>query len=104
MFQQHWKKHFLRYRLTTRTSHRSNLSALGARNQEKIMFAKITFAAVVALGLGVATEAANAARARVVQPMTQGREIAAPSWSFACINDQGPTVCNEPMWAYGSVR
>ena len=69
------------------------------------MFAKLTFVALVALaaGLGAASEA-YAARARVVPPMTQGREIAAPSWSFACINDQGPTECNEPIWAYGAVR
>ncbi|WJR80796.1 hypothetical protein [Bradyrhizobium sp. NP1] len=32
----------------------------------------------------------------------EGREIAAPPWSFACINDQGPQQCDEPMWAYGS--
>jgi hypothetical protein len=32
----------------------------------------------------------------------EGREIAAPAWSFACLNDQGPQQCNEPMWAYGS--
>lgn len=31
-----------------------------------------------------------------------GREIAAPPWSFACINDHGPTQCDEPMWVYGS--
>ena len=77
----------------------------GHRNQEKIVFAKITFATFVALvgGLGAATEA-YAAHARTVPPMMQGREIAAPSWSFACINDQGPTDCGEPMWAYGRIR
>jgi hypothetical protein len=32
----------------------------------------------------------------------EGREIAAPAWSFACLNDQGLQQCNEPMWAYGS--
>ena len=32
----------------------------------------------------------------------QGREVAAPPWSFACINDQGPQQCDEPMWVYGS--
>jgi hypothetical protein len=32
----------------------------------------------------------------------EGREIAAPPWSFACINDQGPQQCDEPMWVYGS--
>ncbi len=31
-----------------------------------------------------------------------GREIAAPPWSFACMNDHGPTQCDEPMWVYGS--
>ena len=33
---------------------------------------------------------------------TGGREIAAPPWSFACMNDAGPQQCDEPMWAYGS--
>ncbi|WP_407175162.1 hypothetical protein [Bradyrhizobium sp. STM 3562] len=32
----------------------------------------------------------------------EGREIAAPTWSFACMNDQGPQQCDEPMWVYGS--
>ncbi len=32
----------------------------------------------------------------------EGREIVAPSWSFACMNDQGPQQCDEPMWVYGS--
>src|ERR1700757_2726837 len=32
----------------------------------------------------------------------EGREIAAPPWSFACTNDQGPQQCDEPMWVYGS--
>ena len=32
----------------------------------------------------------------------EGREIAAPPWSFACINDQGPRQCDEPIWVYGS--
>ena len=32
----------------------------------------------------------------------EGREIAAPPWSFACINDQSPRQCDEPMWVYGS--
>jgi hypothetical protein len=32
----------------------------------------------------------------------EGRQIAAPPWSFACINDQGPRQCDEPMWVYGS--
>jgi hypothetical protein len=32
----------------------------------------------------------------------EGREIAAPPWSFACMSDQGPQQCDEPMWVYGS--
>ncbi|WP_407170084.1 hypothetical protein [Bradyrhizobium sp. ORS 111] len=31
-----------------------------------------------------------------------GRQIAAPPWSAACMNDQGPQQCDEPMWVYGS--
>jgi len=32
----------------------------------------------------------------------QGREVAAPPWSFACMSDQGPRQCDEPMWVCGS--
>lgn len=32
----------------------------------------------------------------------QGREVAAPPWSFACMSEQGPRQCDEPMWGYGS--
>jgi hypothetical protein len=35
-------------------------------------------------------------------PGIEGREIAAPPWSFACVNDTGPQQCDEPMWVYGS--
>jgi hypothetical protein len=31
-----------------------------------------------------------------------GREVAAPSWSAACMTDHGPSECGEPMWVYGS--
>jgi hypothetical protein len=34
---------------------------------------------------------------------TEGREVAAPPWSAACTNDQGPTQCGEPMWIYGAL-
>jgi hypothetical protein len=34
----------------------------------------------------------------------EGREVAAPTWSAACMTDHGPTECDEPMWAYGSPR
>lgn len=32
----------------------------------------------------------------------QGREVAAPPWSAACMTDQGPSECDEPMWVYGA--
>jgi hypothetical protein len=34
----------------------------------------------------------------------EGRQITAPSWSFACMTDQGPTDCGEPMWIYGALE
>ena len=34
----------------------------------------------------------------------EGREVAAPRWSAACMTDHGPTECDEPMWVYGSPR
>jgi hypothetical protein len=33
---------------------------------------------------------------------TEGREVAAPPWSAACMTDHGPSQCGEPMWVYGS--
>jgi hypothetical protein len=32
----------------------------------------------------------------------EGREVAAPPWSAACMTDHGPSECDEPMWVYGS--
>jgi hypothetical protein len=32
----------------------------------------------------------------------EGREIAAPPWSAACMTDHGASECGEPMWIYGS--
>jgi hypothetical protein len=32
----------------------------------------------------------------------EGREVAAPPWSAACMTGQGPRQCDEPMWVYGS--
>lgn len=42
---------------------------------------------------------ATGAQAHVVG----GREVAAPPWSAACMTDQGPSVCGEPMWVYGAI-
>jgi hypothetical protein len=32
----------------------------------------------------------------------EGRQVAAPPWSAACMTDHGPSECGEPMWVYGS--
>jgi hypothetical protein len=32
---------------------------------------------------------------------SEGREVAAPPWSAACMTDHGPSQCGEPMWIYG---
>jgi hypothetical protein len=32
----------------------------------------------------------------------EGRQIAAPPWSAACMTDHGPSDCGEPMWVYGA--
>lgn len=32
----------------------------------------------------------------------EGRQIAAPPWSAACMTDHGPSECGEPMWIYGT--
>jgi hypothetical protein len=39
--------------------------------------------------------------ASAAQAAIHGRQAEAPPWSFACINDSGPTDCGEPMWIYG---
>jgi hypothetical protein len=66
------------------------------------------FVAALPLVLSLAMSAAAQARTtenRVVpQGYETGREVAAPSWSDACVNDQGPHQCDEPMWVYGSPR
>ena len=63
------------------------------------MFAKIRTTILVAslTVLGAATYADAAS-------VTQGREVAAPPWSFACTTDHGPSQCGEPMWVYGNAR
>jgi hypothetical protein len=32
----------------------------------------------------------------------EGRQVAAPPWSAACMTDHGPSDCGEPMWVYGA--
>jgi hypothetical protein len=64
------------------------------------------FAAALLLSL-LAVPAMGQARTREssVPPQAsgvEGREVAAPPWSDACMTDHGPSQCGEPMWIYGS--
>ena len=62
------------------------------------MYRKIATAAVTALVLAAASSAA-VSKPRSASAGYQGE---APSWSFACIKDSGPTDCGEPIWIYGN--
>jgi hypothetical protein len=44
----------------------------------------------------------NNIAARAYSNVIEGRQIAAPPWSAACITNQVPSECGEPMWIYGS--
>ena len=49
-----------------------------------------------------ARERTNKSSARAQVHRIEGREVAAPPWSAACMTDHGPSECGEPMWFYGS--
>ena len=49
-----------------------------------------------------AQERTNKSSSRAQAHGIGGREVAAPPWSAACMTDQGPSQCGEPMWIYGS--
>jgi hypothetical protein len=70
----------------------------------KMKYALAALPLAFSLALSASAQAHSPARVSVQAPTYQsgGREVAAPPWSFACINDQGPTQCDEPMWVYGS--
>jgi hypothetical protein len=52
--------------------------------------------------LAMSAQARTNERPALPQPYETGREVAAPSWSAACMTDHGPSQCDEPMWVYGS--
>jgi hypothetical protein len=60
------------------------------------------FLAALFLMSSLATSATARTRMDMPQAAEIGREVAAPSWSAACMTDHGPTQCDEPMWVYGS--
>jgi len=66
---------------------------------------QILTALLLVASLAVPATAQERAHKRTARAQTQaieGREVAAPPWSAACMSDHGPTECNEPMWVYGS--
>jgi hypothetical protein len=69
---------------------------------------KITYLLAVLLlapSLATPTTAQEQTHKRVTRAHTnviEGRQIAAPPWSAACMTDHGPSECGEPMWIYGS--
>ena len=67
----------------------------------KILGAAVLLSAIAATPT-LANERAVNGTSRPQGDRIEGREIAAPPWSFACINDQGPQQCDEPMCVYGS--
>ena len=66
------------------------------------MNAKQFFAALAMLSLVATASAAQAGVRRSHDAATDGYQGEAPPWSFACIKDNGPTECHEPMWIYGN--
>ncbi len=65
---------------------------------------KIRVFAALPLVLALMTPAAAKPLHKQANPLPGivGREVAAPAWSAACMSDQGPSECKEPMWVYGS--
>jgi hypothetical protein len=62
-------------------------------------------ASVLALAMSATAQARTIEHgARPQAYATEGREVAAPPWSAACMTDHGPSECDEPMWVYGSPR
>jgi hypothetical protein len=65
------------------------------------------FLAALPVVLSLAMSAAAQARTSESHVQRQvygieGREVAAPPWSDACMTDHGSSQCDEPMWVYGS--
>jgi hypothetical protein len=59
-------------------------------------------ALLIVPSLAMAAQARTSESTALPQAYETGREVAAPSWSAACMTDHGPSQCGEPMWVYGS--
>lgn len=67
----------------------------------KSLGAALLVLASLALSAGAQARTTES-RAQPPAYATGGREVMAPSWSAACMSDQGLSQCEEPMWVYGS--
>jgi hypothetical protein len=66
------------------------------------MMKNILVRLAVSVALSVGTPAlADDGKVTAKLHATVAREVAAPSWSAACMTDHGPSTCGEPMWVYG---
>jgi hypothetical protein len=74
------------------------MASVAKHNRRLTMYRKIATAAVTALVLATASSAAMS-KPRSAAAGFQGE---APAWSFACLKDNGPTQCGEPIWIYGN--
>ncbi len=59
-------------------------------------------ALLIVPSIAVSAQARTNESTGLPQAYETGREVAAPSWSAACMTDHGPSQCDEPMWVYGS--
>lgn len=88
----------------------SNLSAppVARGPQSRRLTMKISYllaALLLVPSLATPTTAQERTHKSVTRAQTygiEGRQIAAPPWSAACMTDHGPSECGEPMWIYGS--
>jgi hypothetical protein len=89
--------------LTYSTNRASDAVAGLLKTLEPMMTKSSLFlSSLLVLALTTSFAAAAAAKQVHAAPRVIGREVPAPPWSFACMNDRGPTECGEPMWVYGS--
>jgi hypothetical protein len=59
-------------------------------------------ALLIVPSLAMSAQARTGEDTALPQAYETGREVAAPSWSAACMTDHGPSQCGEPMWVYGN--
>jgi len=65
----------------------------------------ILAASLLTLATSVTAQARTSEHSALPQTFgNEGREVAAPPSSAACMTDHGPSECDEPMWVYGSPR